>query len=619
MVRESMTDERMARWRVGTVLGMALTVIAALPAAIGTATAGEKTHGLSVFGDLKYPADFAHFDYADPGAVKGGSVTMTALGTFNSLNPFILKGTAAANSGGIYDTLTKKADDEPLSVYGLIAESMEVADDKRWVIFYLRPEARWHDGVALTAEDVVWTFDTVKAEGHPLYRSYYGAVVKAEALDSHTVKFHFSEGNNPELPLIIGELAILPKHFWEGRTFNEVTIEPLLGSGPYRFGRIVPGRSISYERVEDYWGKDLPVNVGRDNFDALTYEYYKDLTVAHEAFKAGEVDFKLEYISKNWKTAYDFPALKDGKVVQEEIPDSTIQSMQAFVFNTRKDKFSDPRVRRALGLVFDFEWLNKNLFYDAYQRTLSYFQGSEFMATGLPEGDELALLETYRDQLPESVFTEAYTLPVNDGSGNIRTQYRAALALLKEAGWQVKDGKLTHADTGEVMQIELLIRQPSVERIGLAFAKTLERIGVELNVRVVDTSQYEKRLEDFDFDLTTAIFAQSMSPGNEQADFWSSEAADTGGSRNIIGIRNPVVDALVKKITNVSSRAELVTTTRALDRVLLHGHYVIPQYHGAFYRVAYWNKFDRPATKPEFALGFDTWWVDPAKDAALGQ
>ncbi len=579
--------------------------------------AAEPAHGVSKYGDLKYPADFTHFEYANPDAPKGGSVKLSSLGTFDNLNPFVLKGVSAAGATTIYDTLTVNSADEPFSVYGLIAESIEIPDDKRWVIYNLRTEARWHDGVALTAEDVVWTFDTIKTKGHPLYKSYYSAVVKAEALDTHKVKFHFSEGNNGELPLIVGQLAIMPKHFWADKDFEKTTLEPLLGSGPYRFGKIDPGRSINYERVEDYWAQDLPVNKGRHNFDKLGYDYYRDLTIALEALKAGDVDFRIEYTSKSWKTAYDFPALNAGKVIKEELPDGRIQRMQAFVINSRLPKFSDARVRRALGYAFDFEWMNKNLFYGAYHRVNSYFQNSEFMATGLPEGDELELLDGYRDQLPESVFNEEFTLPVNDGSGNLRQQYRKALALFKEAGWEVKNGKMTHLESGEIMTIELIIAQPSVEKIGLAYKKTLERLGVDLKVRVIDSSQYEKRLEDFDYELLVIGWSQSRSPGNEQFDYWSSEAADEPGSSNYVGIKNPVVDDLIKRIVEAPNRETLVTATKALDRVLLHNHYVIPQYYAPTYRVAYWNKFKRPKVAPTNVLGFDTWWVDPDLAAKL--
>ncbi len=579
--------------------------------------AGEQMHGHSMYGDLKYGPDFEHFEYADPEAPSGGTLVSWARGSYDNTNPFILKGVAAAGSSMIYDTLTVSSLDEPFSQYGLLAESIEEADDKRWVIFRLRQSARWHDGVALTADDVVWTFDTLKEKGHPRYKSYYAAVAKAEALDSHTVKFSFSEGNNRELPLIIGQLQILPKHFWEDRDFNKTTLDPLLGSGPYKMAEIDAGRSISYERVDDYWAKDLPVKAGHHNFAVQRYDYYRDTTVAFEAFKSGDIDFRLENISKNWKTAYEFPAIKDGRVVKEELEDSSTAPMQAFILNNRLDKFSDMRVRRALGYAFDFEWMNKNLFYDAYSRTQSYFQNSEFMATGLPEGDELALLEPFRDQLPASVFEEPYSLPVNDGSGNLRKQYREAIKLFKEAGWEIKDQKLTNVETGETMQIDLLLVSPTFEKIALPYKKALERLGVEMSVRVVDSAQYEKRIEDSDFDMVISGWVQSPSPGNEQVEYWGSSTANEPGSRNYAGISNPVVDELIKLIIAAPDRASLISATKALDRVLLHHHYVIPQYFGGTYRLAYWDKFERPEILPTKSLTLDTWWIDVDKEAAL--
>ena len=587
----------------------------ALPIAL--AYAGESAYGHSKYGELKYGPDFAHFEYASPDATKGGSMVLSATGSYDSLNPFILKGVIAAGATRIYDSLTVPALDEPFSQYGLIAESVEEAEDKRWVIFRLRKSARWHDGVALTADDVVWTFDTLKEKGHPAYKSYYGSVSKAEALDSHTVKFSFSEGNNGELPLIIGQLQVMPKHYWAGKDFNKTTLEPLLGSGPYKFGKIDAGRSISYERVDDYWAKDLPVKVGHHNIGTIHYDYYRDSTVAFEALKAGEIDLRLESTAKNWKTAYDFPAAKDGHVVKDKIEDTSSQAMVGFIINNRKSKFSDARVRRALGYAYDFEWMNKNIHYDAYQRTQSYFQNTEFMATGLPEGDELAILEKYRGQVPESVFDEPFSLPVNDGSGNIRKQYREANKLLKDAGWEIKNQKLTNVDTGEVMEMELLLSSPVIEKVGLSYKKALERLGVELNVRIVDSAQYQKRVEEFDFDMIYSGWIQSLSPGNEQRDYWGSTAADENGSRNYSGINDPVIDELIELIINAPDRPALIASSKALDRLLLHNHYNIPSYFGPFHRLAYWNKFERPDIIPSRSLTFETWWINPEKEAAL--
>jgi len=597
---------------IRTLSGIALFALSAIASAESTVS-----HGLSVFGDLKYPADFTHFDYANPDAPKGGSVRLSALGSFDSLNPWILKGLAGRGLGGLYDSLTLGSQDEPFSEYGLIAESIEYPEDKRWVIFNMRTGARWHDGVALTAADVVWTFDTLMAKGHPFYRSFYSSVAKAEALDTHRVKFHFSEGNNAELPMIVGQMSILPKHYYETQEFDKSTMEPPLGSGPYKIKNVDAGRSITYELVEDYWAKDLPVRKGTENIAILRYDYYRDLTVALEALKAGDVDFRLEYISKNWKTAYDFPALNEGRVIKENLPDGSIQPMQAFVFNLRKPKYSDKRVREAIGYAFDFEWMNKNLFFDAYQRNTSFFQNSDMASSGLPTGDELALLEQYRDQLAPEIFTKEFSLPKTDGRGNPRRNYREALRLLKEAGWNIKDGKLTNDENGEVFTMEFITRQPSTEKLALTFKKSLERIGIDMKVRVIDTAQYEKLLETFDFDVTTSVIAQSLSPGNEQRSMWSSAAADEPGSRNYAGIKNPVVDELIERIIKAPSRAAQVAASRAMDRVLLNEHYTIPQYFNSTYRIAYWNKFSRPDIQPANTMGFNTWWIDPEKETAL--
>jgi len=599
------------------VCGVILLAVSWSFACAGNAHASEPAHGHSKYGELKYGPEFSHFEYASPDAIKGGSMVRSATGSYDSLNPYILKGVVAAGASRIYDTLTVASLDEPFSQYGLIAESVEQAEDLRWVIFRLRKSARWHDGVALTADDVVWTFDTLKEKGHPFYKSYFGSVAKAEALDSHTVKFSFSEGNNAELPLIIGQLQVMPKHYWADKDFEKTTLEPPLGSGPYKFGKIDAGRSISYERVDDYWAKDLPVNVGHYNIGTIRYDYYRDDTVALEALKAGDIDLRMENIAKNWKTAYDFPAVKDGRVVKDLIEDTSSQSMVGFIMNNRKSKFSDARVRRALGYAYDFEWTNKNLFYGAYQRLESYFQNTDFMATGLPEGDELAILEKYRGKVPDSVFNEPFTLPVNDGSGNIRKQYREANKLFKEAGWEIKNQKLTNVKTGEVMDIELLLVSPSFEKVGLAYKKTLERIGVELSVRLVDSAQYQKRVEEFDFDMIISGWRQSLSPGNEQRSYWGSVAAEETGSRNYSGISDPVIDELIELIIAAPDRPALVASSKALDRVLLHNHYNIPRYFGPFHRLAYWNKFEHPEIIPSKNLTLETWWINPEKEAAL--
>jgi len=601
-------------YRIGTIAGM--LVIA--PVLAGAETASEPRHGVSIFGDLKYGPDFEHFDYADPAAIKGGSMTLAALGTYDSTNPFLLKGKPAIGAGNIYDTLMSSSLDEPSSAYGLLAESIEVAGDGGSVTFRLRPEAIFHDGHPVHAEDVVWSFETLMSEGHPQYRNYWTAVSGAEALDERTVRFTFSETDNPELPVIIGQVPVMPKHFWADREFGKTTLDPLLGGSAFRFGTIDAGRSIGYEVVDDYWGRDLPVNVGKDNFD-LRYDYYRDTTVGLEALKAGDLDFRLENIAKNWATAYDFPALDEGRVVREELVDESTQLTQAYIFNLRDAKFDDPRVRRALAYTFDFEWLNANLFFGAYQRTMSYFQNSDMQATGVPEGRELEILEGFRDQLPAALFSEPYSLPVMDGSGNIRRELREAIGLFKAAGWEVRDGTMTDVETGEPFTLEVITAQPGTEKIALTWKKNLERLGIALDVRIIDSAQYQKRLEDFDYDVTTHLWLQTDSPGNEQYDYWHSRNVDVPGSRNVAGIGDPVVDAIIPIIVRATSREEQVAATRALDRVLLWRDFTLMQYFSPSNRVAYANKFSHPEIAPRNALGLDFWWVDPVKEAALTQ
>jgi len=596
---------------------LAVVSTAAMLSASVVSAESSTVHGLSKYGDLKYPADFSHFEYVNPDAPKAGDVVLSTSIAFDSLNPFILKGLPATGIALIYDSLMVGSADEASAYYGLIAESAEVDEDKRWVIFNMRKQARWHDGKAITADDVVFSFDILQEKGHPFYKSYYSDVAKVEKLDTHQVKFSFKEGNNPELPLIAAQLTVLPKHYYEDRDFGKTTLDAPLGSGPYKVSKIDAGRSITFERVDNYWAADLPVNKGQDNFNTMRYDTYRELTISLEALKSGDIDFRTEYTSKDWKTAYDFPALNDGDVIKEEIPDGNIQRTQTIVMNLRQPRFQDLRVRKALDLVYDFEWMNKNLFYGAYQRNDSYFQIEEMNAQGLPEGEELELLEEFRDQLPESVFTEVFLPPVGDGSGNIRKRYREAIKLLKEAGWVIKDQKLTHAETGERFEIEFLYRQASLEKIILAYKKTLERIGIDLKPRLIDTAQWVKRLEEFDFDMTSQVVVQTLSPGNEQRGKFSIEAADTGGSNNISGIKNPVVDALIEKVISSPSRESTLHAVRALDRVLKHNHYAIFMYYGDTHRVAYWNKFVKPEVAPKYSLGFNTWWVDEEKEKAL--
>jgi len=583
--------------------------------AAGAMADTKVSHGLSLFGELKYPADFKHLDYVNPDAPKGGTLVRASIGGFDSLNPFVIRGESASGAGAIYDSLMGSVMDEPSTEYGLIAKTVEVPDDLSWVVFNLRPEARWHDGTPLTAEDVLFSFNILREKGAPLYRHYYANVAKVEALDPHRVKFSFSGPKNRELPQILGQLAVLPKHWWKDRDFERVTLEPPLGSGPYKIGRIDPGRSITIERVADYWGRDLPLNKGRNNHD-IRYEYFRDTTVSLEAFKAHQYDLRAETSAKNWATGYDFPALRAGLVVKEEIPNNNTQGMQGFVFNTRRALFQDRRVRLAIALTFDFEWANKNLFFGQYTRTDSYFANSELGARELPSPDELKLLEPYRDKVPPEVFTTVYEAPRSDGSGQDRGNLRKARELLEQAGWVVKDGKLADKD-GKAFEFEVLLVQPDFERVIATMQKPLERLGITLRMRTVDTAQYQNRLREFDFDMVVGSFAQSQSPGNEQREFWSSAAAERRGSRNIIGIKDPAIDALIETLIAADSRPALVTATRALDRVLSWGHYVIPNFHSRNSRIAYWNRLGRPATMPKYGVDTAAWWIDPEKDAAL--
>jgi len=596
---------------------LVLWILAGTPAAPADEP-GTASYGIAMHGDLKYPKDFAHFDYADPKAIKGGRVVQSVVGTFDSFNPFIIKGNPAAGVDLIYDTLTQASADEPFSQYGLLAETIETPPDRSWVRFTLREEARWHDGKPVTADDVIWSFNTFLTRGAPFFRFYYANVKDVVKEGERTVKFVFKPGENRELPLILGQLVVLPSHWWKDRDFEATSLEPPLGSGPYQVGAFEAGRYVSYERVADYWGKDLPVNVGRHNFGEERFDYYRDATVAIEAFKGGEYDFRLENNSKVWATGYDLPEIAKGQIVKESIPNSRPVGMQAFVYNIRRPIFRDPLVRQALAYAFDFEWSNKTLFYDQYTRTRSYFDNSDLAATGLPSKAELALLEPFRDQVPEQVFTEAYQPPTTDGSGNLRANLKQAVGLLKQAGYAVKDGVMTGPD-GEKLAFEILLVQPAFERIVLPFKKNLEKIGVQATVRTVDTSQYRQRSDDFDFDMMVGSFGQSESPGNEQRDFWGSEAANRPGSRNVIGIQDPVIDALVESLIAAPDRESLVTRTHALDRVLQWNHFVIPQWHIASDRIIYWNRFGRPATTPSRGVQFDTWWVDPDKAEALAK
>lgn len=568
-------------------------------------------HALTLYDEKpKYPADFTHFDYANPDAPKGGTLREAGFGSFDSLNPFINKGVAADDVGLIYDTLTAQSLDEPFTVYGLLAERIEKGPNNQWVRFYLRPEARFHDGEPVKAEDVVFTFETLLAKGAPHYRGYYADVEKAVIEGPRQVRFDFRHAGNRELPLILGQLPVLPKHWWADRDFGAGSMEPPLGSGPYRIERVEPGRTIQYARVEDYWGKDLPVNRGFYNFNRIRFDYYRDNNVALQAFKAGQFDYWLETSAKNWASAYDVDAVKDGRIIKEEIPNLNPQGMQGFVFNTRKKHLQDPRVREALALLFDFEWTNRQLFNGAYTRTVSYFDNSELAASGLPSEGELKLLEPLRGQIPDEVFEKPFKLPHTNADGKIREQQRRAYELLTEAGWKIENDRMVDAN-GKPVKFEFLLVQADFERVLLPYKRNLAGLGIDLEIRRVDVSQYINRLRSRDYDMIVSGFGQSNSPGNEQREYWHSASADNPGSRNFIGLKDPAIDTLVEKLIAADSREELITRTRALDRVLLWGHYVIPNWHIKTWRVAYWNHLAHPQTTPAYDIGLMTWWKKP--------
>ncbi len=607
--------------RSSRVLGVVFWVVALAVSSGHAVSSSDVTtsHGIAMHGDLKYTPNFKHFEYVNPKAPKGGAVRLQAIGTFDSFNPFIIKGSPAAGIRRIYETLMTGSADEPFSVYGLLAESITVPKNRSWVQFRLRQEARWHDDTPVTADDIIWTFETLLTKAVPFYRGYYGDVKKVEKLGKRTVRFTFANETNRELPLILGQLVVLPKHYWADRDFTKTTLKPPLGSGPYRIGSFEAGRQVEYRRVKNHWARKLPVNVGRNNFDRIRHDYYRDGTVSVEAFKAGEYDFRAENSSKNWATAYDFPALQRGLVKKERVPHKRSTGMQAFVFNTRRPLFQDRRVRQALAYAFDFEWSNRTLFYGQYTRNRSYFDNSELAATELPNPAELAILAPYRELLPEEVFTKTYDPPANDGSGRIRANLREAVRLLRKAGWRINqtNRKLTHKVTGQPMSFEILLVSPLFERIVLPFGRNLARLGVTASVRTVDSAQYRRRLDDFDFDVVIGSWGQSLSPGNEQRDYWGSDFAERPGSQNLMGVKDPVVDALIEGVVNATTRTRLVTHVRALDRVLQWGHWVIPQWHIPYDRLVYWDRFGRPKVTPTRGVQFDSWWIDAKKAYTL--
>ncbi|KJC54603.1 hypothetical protein UB31_02900 [Bradyrhizobium sp. LTSP849] len=618
--------------------GAAVAALPALGSAAGVSVIGAAQaqsasdlpwrHALSLFGDIKYPADFKRFDYVNPDAPKGGVARLISIGTFDNFNLAVagIKGALAPAAAMIYETLMTRAQDEVATEYGELAESAQHPDDFSWVIYRLRKEARWHDGKPVTPEDVIFSLETFKQQS-PMYASYYRHVVKTEKVGERDVKFSFDGPGNRELPTIVGELTVLPKHWWEGtdaqgrkRDVGTTTLEIPLGSGPYRIKEFVAGRSVKLERVKDHWGANVPSQIGQNNFDELRFEFFRDNQVALEAFKADQADWIAENSAKQWATAYDFPAVAEKRVLKEEFPINDSGRMQAFVVNNRREQFRDARVRRAFNYAFDFEEMNKQLFFGQYKRINSYFEGTELAATGLPQGEELQILETVKDKVPPEVFTTPYQNPVGGNPEAVRANLREAAKLLKEAGLEIRDHKLTDS-SGKPLTVEILIQDPSSERIALFYKPSLERIGVSTSIRMVDDAQYQNRLRSFDFDMIIDQWGESLSPGNEQREYWSSATADVPGARNTIGIKNPAVDALIEKVIFAKDRAGLVAATRALDRVLLWNFYVVPQFTYPFARYARWDRFSHAEPMPKYGRsGLPTlWWYDTEKAARIGK
>lgn len=595
---------------------------AAMLGGVGAAQAAEgvERHGLSAFGDLKYPADFPHFAYVNPQAPKGGAFSLIgptaaynqSFQTFNSLNGYILRGDGAQGLALVFDSLMTRAEDEPDGLYGLVASSVSIAEEGRLYRFTLRPQARFHDGTPLTAEDVVFSLETLKRQGHPLIRQALQEFSGAEAEGPGVVLLRFSAQRARDVPLYAASLPIFSRAYYSARKFDETTLDPPLGSGPYKVGRFEVGRFVEYERVRDYWAADLPVNRGRFNFDTVRYEYFRDREVGFEAFKARAYLYRQEFTSRAWATQYDFPAVKDGRVKREVLPDNTPSGAQGWFFNTRRPKFYDRTVREAVALAFDFEWTNKNLMFGQYDRTVSFFQNSDLMAQGKPSPAEEKLLAPYRERLPEEVFGEPYVPPVTDGSGQDRAQLRRAAALLKEAGYVVQQGRLVDGK-GQPLTIEFLDDDGAFERHTSRFIGNLKVLGIEATFRIVDPAQYQARLKDFDFDMVVRRYSVSLNPGEELRAYFGSEAARTRGSNNISGISDSAVDGLITVALAAQTRPELVTACRALDRVLRAGRYWVPQWYKPSHWLAYWDVFGRPPTPPKYDTGvLDTWWHTPA-------
>lgn len=580
-----------------------------------------RSHGASLTGALKYSPDFPHFDYVNPDAPKGGTARLATQGGFDSFNPFIVKGDPPTGIGIVFNTLMTTSLDQGSTEYGLLAEWFEHPDDYSWASFRLRDEAKWHDGVPITVDDVIFSLNILLEKGHPQYKFYYENVVEAVDLGDRVVRFNFDVKNNRELPHIMGQLAILPKHWWEGRAFDESSLEPPLGSGPYRIGAFEAGRYIEYERVTDYWGADLPVNIGKYNFDTLRYEIFLDGEAAFEGFKSGEFDYRAENSASKWAQQYTFPAVNKGLVTQEEIVEEGPKRIQTFAFNLRRPQFQNRKLREAIKLAFDFERTNATVYFGQYARPRSYFQGTEsLMATGAPTGAELAMLEELRGQVPDEVYGPHYEAPKTDGSGRNRRQLRAAGKLLAEAGWSIRNGALVGPDD-KAFTIEFLTASDAQSKVLNPFIKNLKTLGIDATMRVVDGPQYIRRVAqdpEFDWDMIIWGVANSESPGNEQREFWGSEAATRVGARNVGGVQDPAVDALIDKIIFAKDRDELEAASSALDRVLTWNHYMIMQLYTPYERIAYWDRFGHPDPLPPRSIGFPTyWWWDETKAAAV--
>ena len=583
-------------------------------------------HGMSLFGDLKYPEGFEHFDYVNPDAPKTGRVRMYGLSSFDSLNPFTFKGSPAGLVGMTYDSLFASALDEPSTSYGLIASEAAYPEDYSSVTYRLRPQARFHDGSPITPEDVIWSMQALR-KANPRQAFYYQNIERAEQTGDNEVTFFFSVKGNRELPHITAQLTVLPKKWWTGRDENgkqrdlgKTTLEIPLGNGAYKVKEFKTGDWVVVERVKDYWAADLPVNRGQHNFDEIKQIFFRDQNVAVEAFKGDQYDWREENNSKIWATAYKFPAVKDGRVIVEEIPNANGTGMQGFCFNTRRKLFRDPMVRHAFNYVFDFEWSNKNLFFGQYKRTASYFSNSELAATGLPSKEELEILQPLRGKIPDEVFTQEFKNPVNNNRNDKRNNMRKAARMLAKAGWKPGKDRVMRNAQGEAMSFEILLVSPAFERIVLPYAQQLKKLGIKVRVRTVDAAQYVRRVQNFDFDVIVANWGQSLSPGNEQRNYWGSKAADREGSRNYIGIKDEAIDTLIDRIIFAKSRADLIVATKALDRVLLWNHFVVPMWHIPYDRTARWNRFGRPDKLPEFSNGFPTiWWYDEEKAKKTGE